>query len=492
MKTTIYLILLLFALLVPRAQAQTPSYVDLYVAYDTDAEAYIANAGVVDPISIARINAFVIGLKQLNLWTNCVQLLALRTNQNTGAGTTAAAIKGNSVTLTGTPSWDDDGLRFWATNASYGTFNNPFQSTAISSYTICVGFSGAHSNSATCVVGSYNTGATGPSIWINSDPSAGNITNSITSFWSTNGTANEGFNGQPGRIISRSAQNGTNQLVFASRDTASGFKMKAGIDGPYAFQPGALSPVWNNNSTWRIGATLVPGSYLRGAVAFLAIWTKTLTDSEYDSVRRLYARTLGAGWMPNVNLYLEGDSLTAADVIGTEVSWGRQLHYAEPWQGNFSKRLMAVSGALCSTMANEVITNLYAFARDGTDYAQAQVYSVWGGVNDIGASQAAQTVYDNLALCWSRARAAGFKVVGWTVAPSGNIQGAKETQRLLLNDMIRQSRGKWDWLVDVARVPSLQDTNSAHYHTDHEHFTTLGHTEISKEFVRSVPFLWSR
>ena len=82
--------------------------------YDADAAAYFDRAGVTDTTAKIQINAFVKGVKALELWSNTIYWL-LRSAQNAGTGTTAYSLSGLGTfngTLAGTPNptWGTDGI----------------------------------------------------------------------------------------------------------------------------------------------------------------------------------------------------------------------------------------------------------------------------------------------------------------------------------------------------------------------------------------------
>jgi hypothetical protein len=85
---------------------------------DGDAAAYFDRAGVTDATSKIQINAFVVGVKALNLYNNMV-CWTLRSLQNAGTGTTAYSLGGLGTfngTLTDGPTWGTDGIIFDGTN----------------------------------------------------------------------------------------------------------------------------------------------------------------------------------------------------------------------------------------------------------------------------------------------------------------------------------------------------------------------------------------
>jgi hypothetical protein len=86
--------------------------------FDADAVAYFERAGVTDATAKSQINAFVLGIKDLGLWSSIVSW-PLRSSQNKGSGTTAYSLGGLGTfdgTLTNGPTWGTDGITFDGTN----------------------------------------------------------------------------------------------------------------------------------------------------------------------------------------------------------------------------------------------------------------------------------------------------------------------------------------------------------------------------------------
>jgi hypothetical protein len=103
--------------------------------YDSDASAYFERAGVTDTTAKGQINAFIKGLKSLNLWTSSV-VWPMRSAQNKGSGTTLYTFGGLGTTnqyngtLVNGPTWNADGILFDGSNdritlpnGAFGTSN---------------------------------------------------------------------------------------------------------------------------------------------------------------------------------------------------------------------------------------------------------------------------------------------------------------------------------------------------------------------------------
>ena len=100
--------------------------------FDADAAAYFSRATVTDATAKQQINAFVVGVKALGLWSNMV-CWPSRSAQNAGSGNTVYSLGGLGTfdaTKTAGITWNANGLR--ATTASqYANFSNPFDATTL-------------------------------------------------------------------------------------------------------------------------------------------------------------------------------------------------------------------------------------------------------------------------------------------------------------------------------------------------------------------------
>jgi hypothetical protein len=91
-------------------------------AFDPDASAYFATAGITDATAKTQINLFVKGIKDLGFWSSMVSY-PLRSTQNAGTGTTAYSLGGLGTfdgTLAGDslPTWGVNGVNFLPSTSS--------------------------------------------------------------------------------------------------------------------------------------------------------------------------------------------------------------------------------------------------------------------------------------------------------------------------------------------------------------------------------------
>ena len=97
--------------------------------FDPDASAFFATAGVTDQAAKGQINAFVLGIKSLGLWSSIV-CWPLRSSQNAGTGATAYSLGGlqtANATLVNDSTWTANGTPFTTTQYANATISDSGQ-----------------------------------------------------------------------------------------------------------------------------------------------------------------------------------------------------------------------------------------------------------------------------------------------------------------------------------------------------------------------------
>ena len=97
--------------------------------FDADARTFFATAGVTNRVARGQINAFVLGIKNLGLWSSMV-CWPLRSSQNAGTGTTAYSLGGlqtANATLVNGSTWTSNGTPFTTTQYANATISDSGQ-----------------------------------------------------------------------------------------------------------------------------------------------------------------------------------------------------------------------------------------------------------------------------------------------------------------------------------------------------------------------------
>jgi hypothetical protein len=235
--------------------------------FDADAAAYFVTAGVTDATAKSQINAFVVGVKGLGLYSNMV-CWPLRSTQNAGTGTTVYSLGGlitKNGTLTNGPTWGTDGILFDGIN---DYINVPF--TEKSGYT-------SHNFGTIATLSDLTTSriavqAGGPWIGVLVLTNVPTISDDVDRVTFASYTADTFF--------------GANY-----NKTGSSFK---------GYQAGNLlgsvaTSVSLSATPLLIGTYATSILFWKGKIAFVHLFNKTLTDGENLSLYTLYKTTLGQG-----------------------------------------------------------------------------------------------------------------------------------------------------------------------------------------------------
>jgi lysophospholipase L1-like esterase len=164
------------------------------------------------------------------------------------------------------------------------------------------------------------------------------------------------------------------------------------------------------------------------------------------------------------------------------------------WTDHLSTRLGGRAGVLNAGITGNRLTDDLGgnpgaqdrLERDVLSQAGVRTMILFEGVNDLRAGASADEVIDAMTEIAARARVAGVRVVGGTVIPfhgwvDGGVGGwspEKETNRLRVNEFVRDSGGVFDAVVDfdaALRDPAQPDRYNPQYDSgDHLHPNDAG------------------
>jgi len=264
-----------------------------YYKLDRDVKQYLkrmAADGIKTPADIYSVNDFVVGLKDLNLYSNALDIWFFRIEQNKGSGSIIYPFKkdNNKITLVNNPLWTSNGIYFNGTN-QYGTMNNldagvSLREIAFGTCFLC------HDNSTTrrTIFSSelYNT-ERGPMIVANSSPKAGGSAGALWSEFTLNGSISPNSVVGPGSAITRTFQSYITSFSPNNHTSC--------INGGGINTGTNISSFWNNNSTFYIGARNVNDSVLLGTISFLIWWNSSVSSLVLPLFHNLYKNTAGKG-----------------------------------------------------------------------------------------------------------------------------------------------------------------------------------------------------
>jgi hypothetical protein len=242
--------------------------------FDADAVAYFERAGVTDATAKSQISAFVIGVKDLGLWSSIVTW-PFRQNQNPSAVATAYSLGGlgtfnASCQGSPAPTLSADGVAFNGTSNFYST-----------------SFDSAGVNSFCCFAGTCPTvGGLGGSMFGANNSSAQNI------FWLNPKT---GFGGEfrfSGSNASLAENALTNNHFWLSRGVSSS-ATRVYVDGSLSATAGGSS---TTPSPLTLSTGLQIGRQSAGFGGVLAFAMVGIVDiSSPSDLYNLYKNTIGTG-----------------------------------------------------------------------------------------------------------------------------------------------------------------------------------------------------
>lgn len=266
-----------------------------YYKLDKDVKQYLKRMtadGIKTPADIYSVNDFVVGLKDLNIFNNVLDIWFLRKEQNIGTGSTIYSFLNNKnpITLINGPLWTSNGIYFNGVN-QYGTMNNlqkgiNLREIAFGTCFLC------HDNSTTrrsifsSELGEPNRG---PHIVANNSPKVGPSAGALWSEFSLNGS-NSFPNSVvgPGNAITRTFQSYITSFSPNNHNIC--------INGGSISTGTNIASFWNDNSTFLIGtrATNNDGAFL-GTISFLAWWHSSINPTNMQSFHVLVKSTIGKG-----------------------------------------------------------------------------------------------------------------------------------------------------------------------------------------------------
>jgi hypothetical protein len=251
--------------------------------FDGDAAAYFDRAGVTDATAKIQINAFVVGIKDLGLYSNMVSW-PLRSAQNAGTGATAYSLGGLGTydfTLNNSPSRDANGITLNGTNQfANGTIPTSSQWSLIA------------------IMARANNSDTEPKYYWGLYNFVNNNLAGATYYLKDGGlgvfqSENGGNNWSPSRAIPNATTNVGFQSVAYSE---TGPSANVSLDGSFSAQTGV-----RNLSAVRQDRIIIGrrsdggGTDSAGTHSFYAYINSQLSNSVIESIRTLYKTTLGTG-----------------------------------------------------------------------------------------------------------------------------------------------------------------------------------------------------
>ncbi|HAM73074.1 MAG TPA: hypothetical protein DCM86_15660, partial [Verrucomicrobiales bacterium] len=444
---------------------------------DPDAALCASRDGVSDPDGLSELSEWYVGLKSLGLFSATLYASSLSTLHQPRDEPRLAALVGPDGVIHGRPDTAPDGMTFGPLD--YVTIPNP-SGSPLETFSIFASFE-ASPGRVGLVFGSP-VPHQGPGLYVGGSPQQGLFPSELFMDYSPDGSTSPLDYGLPGR---RTFHNGhatgrpqTALVNFSPADLL----IRSDLDIPFERTlPHAAA--WNGNPQWMIGN--IDGGVLSigGKIHFVALFARPITEQEHLRLRSLLASTLGRRVRyPEVNLIVEGDSYSA-DGFPSETCWTTRLLQEPNWKGRFTMRNVATGGEFILQMVDEFDSEVRPYASVG----QRDYLCLWGGSNDL-ASTPGIALLDNLKTYWAKARSSGLRVVAFTLLSRRGLSPEREARRQALNDQIRAASNLYDYLIDVAAIPELQDPENMTYRmNDGVHLRTAGMQLVADAVNAAIP-----
>jgi lysophospholipase L1-like esterase len=445
---------------------------------DSSAGARAFEGGIEDPSAVQDLDRWYSGLKERRLFEPLVFQATFSSLYAPWTEAGFRSLSGTPGTVHGLPSRRDAGTDL--TSQDWLVIPNPFPSQPLlAEFSLFACFRAPQGPIGT-VVGS-GIPQLGPSLLTSGSPQQGAAVREMFFDYSNDGKATAPDYGQQGRRTFSAGNAGRPQTVLVSFSRQLLF-LQPDLDR-VSDNATPRPPAWNGNPTWTLGAWADGELPLRGTLNYVGVFSRALNESEHLSLRRLFLDTIGrTAGVPEVNLIVEGDSFSADSIPGV-IGWDVQLADESNWRGRFSKRNVAVGGEVSGQVLAEFPDEVEPYAA----VAARNYVFLWAGANDVYSGHA-ERVLQNLRDYWSFSRDAGFRVVAFTILKSGGQADGVEATRLALNDAIRMAGAEYDYLIDVANIPGLQDpTNPTYRLPDQKHLRTEGQALVAHAINLVIP-----
>ena len=240
-------------------------------AFDPDASAYFATAGITDATAKVQINLFVQGVKNLGLWSS-IASWPLRSTQNAGTGTTAYSLGGLGTfngTLTNGPTWGVDGIVFDGSNDVITT-------SLTTQFTDFAAMATARVNAGAGVASRIIDKNFAAGFWLgksfSDNEAGGGVKETIPPF---------------GRYVA--AQEDIFNTLFSTRGGTTHSIYK---NGSSTVATGTVTSTALSSDSVSFGG---PSNFLFGTISFTLISNQSFSGSVVDSLYTLYKTTLGTG-----------------------------------------------------------------------------------------------------------------------------------------------------------------------------------------------------
>lgn len=424
-----------------------------------------------------RINRFFIELGEAQLIQDLVWGNSPIADQNAGQDAISYSLIGPDADVVASPAWTNSGFVLNGTS-QYLEFNNPFPGD-IDEYTIISVFKSSQSTNRQLIGSDGGAGTRGPTLYAGGSPVQGALLTKLFADNSTNGTDSSGNSTGGGKSLPRTGNTGYVQMGAVYYD-GKNMGLYEGVRGSQASQSDGAGRIWNRNAKWRMGARNGGSYFLDGTEIGGFVFKRALTVAEFNTFRRIYKRTLGAGlnWPPYV-MIVEGDSISTTNE-GNSQAWPDMLQTKSNWAGKTSKGLVSVSGAKFSDVVSQGSEATSFFYEP---LAEKYYLFLLLGINDFNTGRTAAAVLTDFITYSTEVRAAAAaanqNLIMVYFLPTQGTSGGATTQKNSFKTSVLASPstyvGSNGIVVDLETIDSVFANGAGAYYSDGLHWNTTGH-----------------
>ena len=423
-----------------------------------------------------------------------VQLTLGRSEWKARNGSSWRAVIGNSSTITGTVTDATEGQQFNGTSGNYARFNNPLQNAALTELgMVVVGRALTGITAQHMLSGYVGASGHGPGVMFNASPRQGSISNYAYTDISSVAVPSivSGFN------IQRAVNSGGMLALGMGWSANVGPITYCGAWGLRGAAAGTtIATLWNNGTTWAIGARPDQTTAINGAISYAMVSSNEMTLDRYAA---WYSSALKHGIIQTEAtsvLVGVGDSLmqgtTAPNTPNSTLL--HQLTFTSTgggWQNVCTPQNSGVGGSTITSVEGVQKTEATRWARaDGF----ANRWVVHFGTHNDAAYQSSDESTRNALIERYIAALKELQALGAKIAIVSPLEGSGGTVDQYAANLAYRTRlasrcaeEGFAYVNLHAESGFAPATRNPAYFIDNIHLTAAGYTRATEIFVSTIP-----
>lgn len=236
-----------------------------------------------------------------------------------------------------------------------------------------------------------------------------------------------------------------------------------------------------------------------GKVAGYFFWPRVLTAQELRDTVRWIKAYYGVGSLPqltNFTIVIDGNSIANGETTKYNNAMYDGALAANGGITPNDIRYFALGGQTTQQMTSRGVALIDPyFSEFPSIVASRKICMGWEGTNDLVLNLINDVAcYNNIKAYFTARKAAGWKTIVATILPRNTPVSGFETNRLSVNQMIRDAKTNGEtWVDQVADVggdvtvgQTGQYTNTTYYNVDGVHMVTAGFALLAPYFTNAI------